>query len=108
MTTTKFYAVLVCSRCKGDPELLEAGQVVHCSRCDISGDKEQAIEAAKQYFGRCYGHEAMRDFQKSLADSFRGEKNISYTPGKIPTPTAPAFIFKQEDVSTSGDLDPKR
>ena len=49
---------------------------------------------AKEYFARSFGHSEYRKHQQKTATAFKGSKNVSYLPGKIPILSSPDFIFR--------------
>ena len=93
-TSTK---TLYCRRCNGVPErIVEEGKrdLARCPRCGVVSDYEEAVQMAKEYFARSFGHSEYRKHQQKTAAAFKGSKNVSYLPGKIPILSSPDFIFR--------------
>ena len=93
-TSTK---TLYCRRCNGLPErIVEEGKrdLARCPRCGVVSDYEEAVQMAKEYFARSFGHSEYRKHQQKTATAFKGSKNVSYLPGKIPILSSPDFIFR--------------
>lgn len=87
---------LVCRRCERPPELVKtenAGDVVRCPRCQVSGNHDEVITAAKKYLGRSVSYSAIEGMQRRLQTSASRSKHVTYKPGKLPSLTPPDFIF---------------
>ena len=89
---------LICRRCERVPELVgEKGhQEVHCARCGVRGEAEEARLAAIEYFKQSFVHSKIRDFQRNMAAGLKGVKNVVYTPGALITQTVPDFIVRDD------------
>ena len=93
-TSTK---TLYCRRCNGLPErIVEEGKrdLARCPQCGVVSDHEEAVQMAKEYFARSFGHSEYRKHQQKTTAAFKGSKNVSYLPGKIPILSSPDFIFR--------------
>ena len=93
-TSTK---TLYCRRCNGLPERIrEEGKrdLVRCPQCGVVSDYEEAVQMAKEFFARSFVHSEYRKPQQKTAADFKGSKNVSYRPGKIPILSPPDFIFR--------------
>ena len=93
-TSTK---TLYCRLCNGLPErIVEEGKrdLARCPKCGVVSDYEEAVQRAKEYFARSLVYSEHRKHQQKTAAAFKGSKNVSYRPGKIPILSPPDFIFR--------------
>ena len=73
---------LICSKCRVPVNLWSDGSA-RCPTCDALGSQED-LERAKEVAGGQFTHAVAERLRKTIADSVRGSKFMSYKPGRLP------------------------